>query len=144
MKRNTEVLVAAAEAIAATEPGWDDEMRVAYDRQAEARYYGRSLAATGVGRGIRYDNTEGSDPIVLSRYARPGLPVLADDIDVLGVRLLESSAGLLGRRPMVYARIVDDDAVLVDEIVSWWGVLLGLSRRQLPIRIRQLQALRHM
>ncbi|GIM96237.1 SMI1/KNR4 family protein [Paractinoplanes toevensis] len=142
VKRNTEVLIVTAEAIAATEPGWDDEMWVAYNKQAGARYRGQSLADTGVGRGIRYDNTGGLDPTILSRYARAGLPDLADDIDVLGDRLLETSASFLDRRPAVYARIVDDGVVLADEIVSWWGILLALYWRQLPIRIRQLQTLR--
>lgn len=142
VKRNTEVLIATAEAIAATEPDWDEQMRTAYRAQASARHHGRSLADTGVGRGIRYDNTDGLDPAAMSSYARAGLPALADDIDALGDRLMETSAGLLRRRPKVYARIVDDGVVLADEIVSWWGLLQALYQRQLPIRTRQLQALR--
>jgi hypothetical protein len=45
-------------------------------------------------------------------------------------------------RPGAYVRIVDADATIIDGPAGWLGVLNALWIRQLPLRTRQLRALR--
>jgi len=141
VKRNTELLVATTDEIAATSPDFDRRMAEAQHAQRVAQAYGRTAAH--VEPTIRYDNREAMNPAVLTAYASVGLAALADDIEQLSERLLDSARRLNGRRPSAYAHIVDGETLIADERVGWWGVLWALCLRQLPRRLRQLQRLRH-
>jgi hypothetical protein len=142
VKHNTQLLIATSDEIAATGPEFDRQMAQAWTAQRRASYDGRGVEGDRIEPTIRYDNSETMDPAVLHSYAAAGLPQLADDIEQLTQRLLDSGRRLHGRRPLVYAHIVDGGTLLDDEVVGWWGVLWALCLRQLPRRLRQLQGLR--
>jgi cell wall assembly regulator SMI1 len=89
-----------------------------------------------------YDNSDAMEPATLHRYAAAGLGALADQISYLGGRLCELAEPLNRGRPVAHVRIVDHGQVIVDGRQGWLGVLNSLWNRQLPIRARQLRALR--
>jgi cell wall assembly regulator SMI1 len=126
--RNTELLIAATEAVLATKD-W-------------ARFKELQRAAAEAAEPIRYDNSDAMDPVVLDRYAADGLAALAERADRLGQRLCELAEPLNRGRPGAYVRIVDGGATIVDGPAGWLGVLNALWIRQLPLRTRQLRALR--
>jgi cell wall assembly regulator SMI1 len=142
VKRNTELLIAVTDKIAATGPDFDRQMADAWSAWRMASGDRHRVVATRVDPFVRYDNGESMDPAVLNSYAAAGLPQLADDIEQLTQRLLDSARRLHGRRPLAYAHIVDGGIALEEEVVGWWGVLWALCLRQLPRRLRQLQGLR--
>nr|MDT0660387.1 SMI1/KNR4 family protein [Micromonospora sp. DSM 115978] len=110
--RNTELLVVTTEALLAGEP---DPV---------------------------YDNSDAMDPATLQRYAAAGLGALADRISYLSSRLCELAEPLNRGRPVAHVRVLDEGRVIVDGRQGWLGVLNALWNRQLPIRTRQLRALR--
>jgi cell wall assembly regulator SMI1 len=140
VKRNTELLLAVTDEIAATDPDFDRRMARAW---ATGRRRHPDDAGDRVEPYIRYDNSETFDPAVLDRYAAAGLSALADDIERLSGRLAESVGRIRARRPIAYVRIVDGDTVLDTAVEGWFGILWAVYTRQLPIRVRQLRALRH-
>ncbi|GIJ54746.1 SMI1/KNR4 family protein [Virgisporangium aurantiacum] len=138
VKRNTELLLAVTDAIAATDPDFDRRMARAWSTGRRRR----SASGDRVEPYICYDNSETFDPAVLDRYAAAGRSALADDIERLSERLAGSVGRIRGRRPIVYVHIVDGETLLDTAVEGWFGVLWAVCLRQLPIRVRQLRALR--
>jgi cell wall assembly regulator SMI1 len=142
--RNTELLLAATEAIVASDPvgheQWSTQAWHAKDwtRFRQLREEMERIAAT-----IRYDNADAMDPATLDRYAALGLPDLADRIQTLGDRLCELAGPVAGGRPLAHIRINHNGAVILDEPKAGWNaVLQALTFHQLPLRTQQLRALR--
>jgi cell wall assembly regulator SMI1 len=141
VKRSTELLMAVTDAIDATGLEFDRQMARVWST-ARRRRHANGEDGDRVEPYICYDNSETFDPAVLDRYAVAGLSVLADDIERLSERLAESVGRIRGRRPIVYVHIVDGEALLDTAVEGWFGILWAVCLRQLPIRIRQLRALR--
>ncbi|MEV4130548.1 SMI1/KNR4 family protein [Dactylosporangium sp. NPDC049742] len=96
----------------------------------------------GAAADLRYDNTAAFDPVVLNSYASLGTAALADRIASLSSNLRAATDGLDRSSPRIQIRLVEGTDVLVDGPESLSGVLNALWGRQLPLRIRQLRALR--
>lgn len=143
MTRNTELLLATTEAVLADDPAGRERSRseawAARDRTRSGRLEESAERAAGH---LRYDNSDAMDPATLDRYARDGLTALADRVAGLGARLCDLAEPLNRGRPTAHVRIVDSGVTLVDGRQGWLGVLNSLWTRQLPLRTRQLRALR--
>jgi hypothetical protein len=143
VKRNTELLVAVTDKLATTDPDLDRRMSRAWSTARSRRHHPNTAADDRVEPYIHYDNTDTFDPVVLDRYAAAGTSTLADDLERLSEHLADSVVRIRGRRPIVYVHIVDGETVLDMAVEGWFGMLWAVCQRQLPIRIRQVRALRH-
>ena len=141
--RNTELLIATTEQVLADDPVGREQRRHAALQAGDGRRARELIAdARRVAAAIHYDNTDAMTPATLEGYAASGLGPLAGRIEHLGAQLCDLAPGLRGGRPLAHAHIVDDGALVLDTQVGWWGTLGALTWRQLPLHIRQLQALR--
>ncbi len=125
--------------------GWSAELIAAHVAR-NAELLGAVTAALvgmpGAAGELRYDNTDAFAPVVLDAYARLGTAALADRIAALSGDLVEAAGGLDRGSPRVRLRLVEDAEVVVDGPEHLAGVLNALWGRQLPLRARQLRALR--
>jgi cell wall assembly regulator SMI1 len=141
--RNTELLIATTHAVLADNPvGRERQRHEAWTTQDWSRFREVRASAERAAKGIRYDNSDAMSPVTLDRYARDGLAALTDRISQLGARLCDLAEPLNQGRPTAHVRIVDAGATVVNRQESWLRVLNGLRARQLPLRTRQLRALR--
>jgi hypothetical protein len=141
--RNTELLIATTEAVLAVDPvGREQQRAAAWVAQDLSRFHQLWADEQRAVAGIRYGNSDAMDPETLARYATSGLAALAVQIEQLGARLCDLIEPLNRGRPSAHVRIVDAGTIVVDSPKSWLGVLNALSTRQLPLRTRQLRALR--
>jgi hypothetical protein len=141
--RNTELLIATTQAVLADDPvGRERRRHEARTTQDWSRFREVRASAERAAEGIRYDNADAMDPATLDRYARDGLAALADRISQLGARLCDLAEPLNQGRPLAHVRIVDAGATVVNRQENWLKVLNALRTRQLPLRTRQLRALR--
>jgi cell wall assembly regulator SMI1 len=141
--RNTELLVETTRQILATDPV-DRARRLteAWTARDMDRFQELRAADTQAAAGLRYDNADAMDPATLERYAATGLAELAERVARLGDHLCDLAEPLNRARPAAHVRVVDAGTTVVDGYQNWLGVLNGLSERQLPLRTRQLRALR--
>jgi cell wall assembly regulator SMI1 len=141
--RNTELLIATTEAVLAVDPvGREQQRAAAWAAQDLSRLHQLWADEQRAVAGIRYDNSDAMDPETLARHATSGLAALAVQIEQLGARLCDLIEPLNRGRPSAHVRIVDAGTTVVDSSKSWLGMLNALSTRQLPLRTRQLRALR--
>jgi hypothetical protein len=141
--RNTELLIATTQAVLADNPVRRERQRhEARTTQDWSRFRQARASAERTADGIRYDNADAMDPATLNRYARDGLAALADRITQLGAHLCDLAEPLNQGRPTAHIRIVDAGATVIDKQEDWLRVLNALRTRQLPLRTRQLRALR--
>jgi cell wall assembly regulator SMI1 len=141
--RNTELLIATTQAVLADDPAGREQQRAAA-RAAQDWTRSRELMASAerAAADIRYDNSDAMDPATLDRYASRGLVTLAGQVEQLGACLCDLVEPLNRGRPTAHVRIIDAGATVVDGRQGWLGVLNALWTRQLPLRTRQLRALR--
>lgn len=141
--RNTELLVATTEAVLAGDPaGLERQRAAAWAAQDMARFQDLTTSAERAAAHLRYDNSDAMDPVTLDRRGASGLAALADQVEHLGARLCDMVEPLNRGRPSAHVRVVDGGTTIVDERQGWLGVLNSLWQRQLPLRTRQLRALR--
>ncbi|MFF5263095.1 SMI1/KNR4 family protein [Actinomadura viridis] len=141
--RNTELLIATTRAVLADGPaGREEEQAAAWAAQDWKRHRELMASAARAAAGIRYDNSDAMDPAILARLAGDGLATLADRVERLGARLCDLVEPLNRGRPIAHVRIVEEGTTIIDEPEGWLGVLNALWGRQLPLRTRQLRALR--
>ncbi|MEU2613502.1 SMI1/KNR4 family protein [Micromonospora sp. NPDC007271] len=141
--RNTELLIAATEAVLADDPVGREQRRAAAWAARDWTLHRELMAsAERAAANIRYDNADAMDPNTLDRYAAGGLATLADQVEQLGVHLCDLVEPLNRGRPSAHVRIIDAGITILDERQGWLGVLNALWARQLPLRTRQLRALR--
>jgi cell wall assembly regulator SMI1 len=124
--RNTELLIATTQAVLADDPARREQRQAAANAAAD----------------IRYDNSDAMHPTTLDRYAASGLATLAGLVEQLGARLCDLVEPLNRGRPTAHVHIIDAGTTIVDARQGWLGVLNALWTRQLPLRTRQLRALR--
>ncbi|GAA4055179.1 SMI1/KNR4 family protein [Actinomadura miaoliensis] len=141
--RSTELLLATTQAVLADDPAGREQQRAAaWAAQDWTRHRELMASAERAAAGIRYDNYDAMAPATLARYAGSGLGVLADQAEQLGARLCDLVEPLNQGRPIAHVRIVDQGTTIIDGPQGWLGVLNALEIRQLPLRTRQLRALR--
>ncbi|KAB2344291.1 SMI1/KNR4 family protein [Actinomadura rudentiformis] len=141
--RNTELLIATTQAVLADDPAGREEQRsAAWAAKDWTRFQELTASAEQAAADIRYDNSDAMDPAILDRYATSGLAALADQVEQLGARLCDLVEPLNRGRPTAHVRIIDAGTTIVDARQGWLGVLNALWTRQLPLRTRQLRALR--
>lgn len=141
--RNSELLIATTRAVLADDPAGREQRRAAaLAAQDWTRLQELMASAELAAAGIRYDNSDAMDPATLDRYATGGLSALASQVEGLGARLCELVGPLNRGRPTAHVHIVDAGTTILDARKGWLGVLNALWTRQLPLRTRQLRALR--
>jgi cell wall assembly regulator SMI1 len=141
--RNTELLITTTQAVLADDPAGREQQRsAAWAAKDWTRFREVTASAEQAAANIRYDNSDAMDPATLDRYAANGPAALADRIEQLGTQLCDLVAPLNQGRPAAHVRIVEDGVTILDERQGWLGVLNALWVRQLPLRTRQLRALR--
>ncbi|MGI8335709.1 SMI1/KNR4 family protein [Actinomadura scrupuli] len=141
--RNTELLIATTEAVLADDPaGRERAQSEAWAAQDWTRLRRLKDSAERAAAHLRYDNSDTMDPATLDRYAGHGLTALADQISQLGGHLCGLAEPLNRGRPTAQVRIVESGTTIIDGRQGWLGVLNSLWMRQLPLRTRQLRALR--
>lgn len=141
--RNTELLIATTQAVLDDDPaGRERQRHEALTARDRLRHREVMASAERAAEGIRYGNSDAIDPATLDRYASDGLAALTDRIAQLGAYLCDLAEPINQGRPTAHVRIVDAGATVVNRQESWLRVLNGLRARQLPLRIRQLRALR--
>jgi cell wall assembly regulator SMI1 len=141
--RNTELLIATTQAVLADDPaGREQQQTAGWAAQDSTRFRQLRASAERAAAGIRYDNADAMDPATLDRYATSGLATLAGQVEQLGARLCDLVEPLNRGRPAAHVRVIDAGTIVVDERQGWLGVLNSLWIRQLPLRTRQLRALR--
>jgi cell wall assembly regulator SMI1 len=141
--RNTELLIATTQAVLADDPAGREQQRAAARAAQDSTRFRESMAAAErAAANIRYDNADAMAPATLDRYAATGLATLAGRVERLGARLCDLVEPLNRGRPTAHVRIIDAGTTIVDERQGWLGVLNSLWTRQLPLRTRQLRALR--
>jgi cell wall assembly regulator SMI1 len=141
--RNTELVTATTEAVLADDPTGLEQVRAAaYAAQDWPRFREVTAAAEQANANVRYDNSDAMDPATLDRYAASGLATLASQVEELGERLCDLIEPLNRTRTVVHVHIVDGGVTIIDGRERWLAVLGTLSLRQLPLRTRQLRALR--
>lgn len=141
--RNTELLIATTQAVLADDPAGREQQRAAaWAAQDWTRFRELMASAEAAAVDIRYDNSDAMDPVTLGRYATSGLATLAGQVEQLGARLCDLVEPLNRGRPTAHVRIIDAGTTIVDARQGWLGVLNALWARQLPLRTRQLRALR--
>lgn len=137
--RNTELLIDTTQRILADDPvGRQQQRAAAWSAQDMARF-GELTAPIA---DYRYDNSDSTDPVTLERYAAAGLVALAERISQLGARLCDVAEPLNRAGAVAHVRVVDAGTTVVDRRHGWLGVLNALAERQLPLRTRQLRAMR--
>lgn len=141
--RNTELLIATTQAVLADDPAGREQQRAAaWAAQDWTRFRELMASAEQAAVDIRYDNSDAMDPNTLGRYAARGLATLADQVERLGAHLCDLVEPLNRGRPTAHVHIIDAGTTIIDERQGWLGVLNALWTRQLPLRTRQLRALR--
>jgi cell wall assembly regulator SMI1 len=141
--RNTELLIVTTRAVLADDPaGREREQAAASDAQDWTRFRELMASRRRAAADTHYDNSDAMDPATLARYATGGLAALADRVERLGDRLCELVEPLNRGRPLAHVRIVERGTIILDDQQGWLGVLNALWVRQLPLRTRQLRALR--
>ncbi|MEV4515616.1 SMI1/KNR4 family protein [Dactylosporangium sp. NPDC049525] len=125
--------------------GWSADRiaaHVTHNTELLAEVTAALVGMPGAAADLRYDNTAAFDPAVLNRYAELGIETLANRIASFSADLRAAADGLDRSTPRIQLHLVEDTDVLIDGPEHLAGVLNALWARQLPLRIRQLRALR--